>query len=144
MSTRRLRARPSGVSLESMGTVSARPTTEKRVRLSSKVPQKFSSTAMARAQESSQLLLNFAVKAIVGDIEHNAFSARVLLQPGEHRLVVGDQRLFDESVLAMFDEIVEQFDLGRVGNAEQRRVVGVEGNLAQIPKIGVGIAYVDG
>ena len=30
-STRRLRARPSGVSLESMGSVSARPTTEKRV-----------------------------------------------------------------------------------------------------------------
>ena len=60
-STRRLRVRPWGVSLESIGTVSARPTTEKRARLSWKVPQKVSSTAMALAQESSQLLLKRAL-----------------------------------------------------------------------------------
>ena len=81
---------------------------------------------------------------IVGDVEHDASRARVLLQPCERRLVVGDQRLFDQRVLAMLDEVTEQLDLRRVGNAEQRRVERVERNLAQIPKVRLGIAHVDG
>src|SRR5437764_7543781 len=57
-STRRFRDRPSGVSFVSTGEVSARPTIENRPCSNAKVFTNTSITAIARAQDSSQLLLN--------------------------------------------------------------------------------------
>ncbi len=67
---------------------------------------------------------------IVGGVEHDTALARILLEPRQHGGVIRHQRLFDERVLAVFDEIVEQFDFGGVGGAQQRGIERIERDFA--------------
>ena len=81
---------------------------------------------------------------IIGGVDNHVLLARLLLELRQGRIVFGHQRLLDKRVLAVLDEIIEQFDLGRVGNAKQRGIVFVERNIAQIAKVRLRVAHVHG
>ena len=67
---------------------------------------------------------------IVGGVKNHALLTCILLEPHQGGFVLGDERLLDERMLAVFNEVVEQFDFRGVGHAKQRSVEVVERNLA--------------
>ena len=81
---------------------------------------------------------------IVSGIANDAVPARERLQSGNFAFMLRPQRLLDQHVLAIADAVVEDLDLGLVGNAGQDRVIIRERNVHDRPVAGVLIDRVDG
>ena len=82
---------------------------------------------------------------IVGDVEHHAFCARLLLEAFQRRLVRPPQRLFDKRVLAVGDADSRAVrPLAQSGTQSSAASNESSGDLAQVPKVGFGIADIHG
>src|SRR5215472_10228929 len=80
---------------------------------------------------------------IVGDVANRLLLARRALKAHQCALLFGNKRLFDQDVFAVTNQIVEDRDLGRIRDADQCRVEGIERYLEKIAERGVRMANID-
>ena len=75
---------------------------------------------------------------IIGGVADRAGLRRQCGEFGQVLVAVRQQRLLDQRVLAVAEQIGQQLDLGLVGHAEQRRVVAVERHVLDAAEAGIG------
>ena len=73
---------------------------------------------------------------VVGGVTHRARAARARLEVAQLPLGLGEQRLLDEDVLAVGEQMLEHLHLGLVRHADEGRIVAVERDLANVAIVG--------
>ena len=80
---------------------------------------------------------------VVGGIADDGLALGHGRQRLQRALVGRHQRLLDEHVLAVAEQVAEELELGGVGCADQRRLERVERHLRERPEAGAGMDRID-
>src|SRR5262249_14521004 len=80
---------------------------------------------------------------VVGDVADGAVLSRRSLELRDRFLFRGPQGLLHQDVLAIAEEVIEDRDLGLVGNAGEHRVVAAEREVLDGPIFGLAVDGID-